>query len=80
MIVDPGRLIDALTSNGWTIEGRGRGYIRLKIGAVWVPVITDPTAPEYPEYVEAVLATLNEQARIGMAARRALEAIEHQPS
>lgn len=72
------RLVDALTAAGFTVAGRGRGYVRMGWpgsapgrGSLMVP--TDATTPEYTEMLDGVRAVLLAEARRGEAARHALD-------
>lgn len=75
---DGQRLVAALTAAGFTVAGRGRGYVRMgwpgsppMRGSLMVP--TDDGAPEYAADLAAVKADLVAEARRGEAARRALD-------
>lgn len=69
------QLLDALTSAGWTVAGRGRGHARVQwrdeSGTVMVPL--DPDAPEYLSLFDAAITTLGLIADRGASAQRALD-------
>lgn len=72
---DGERMVAALEAVGFTILGRGRGYVRMGrpgSDSGWWPVPTDPTAPEFAEMLAKVRQVLLADAAQGEAARAAL--------
>lgn len=82
-MTDPQKLVAALEERGWTVAGRGRGYVRLswpdgRAGSL--VVLLDPSAPEFDQHMEAVRTELEDAVATGVQAAYVLAGLVTVPS
>lgn len=75
-MIDPQRLAGELVRAGWTVAGRGRGYVRLLWPGLreheFLLVPTDTTAPDFDGLWQAAISELEDTVATGVRAAHVL--------